>query len=50
LSVLKDRNFTIKNRDFNSGAIDAYLRYEEKNEKKEIRTTVALNKELAGRG
>ncbi len=42
LSALKDRNFTIKNMDFNSGEIDAYLRYEERNEKKEIRTTVAL--------
>jgi hypothetical protein len=50
LSALKDRNFTIKHRDFNSGEIDAYLRYEERDEKKEIRTTVALNKKLAGRG
>lgn len=42
LSALKDRNFTIKNMDFNSGEIDAYLRYEEDKEQKEIRTTVAL--------
>jgi outer membrane biogenesis lipoprotein LolB len=42
LSALKDRNFTIKNMDWNAGEIDAYLRYEDNKEQKEIRTTVAL--------
>ncbi len=38
MSVLKDKKFTIKNFDWNSGEIDAYLRYQDK----EIRSTVAL--------
>ena len=42
LSALKDHKFTIKNMDFNSGEIDAYLRYQDGDRQKEIRTTVAL--------
>lgn len=42
MSALKDRKFTIKNFDWNSGEIDAYLKYQDRDIQKEIRTTVAL--------
>ena len=45
MSALKDRKFTIKNFDWNSGEIDAYLKYQEKDLQKEIRTTVALEQQ-----
>ena len=45
MSALKDRKFTIKNFDWNSGEIDAYLKYQEKDIQKEIRTTVALEQQ-----
>jgi hypothetical protein len=45
MSALKDRKFTIKNYDWNSGEIDAYLKYQEKDIQKEIRTTVALEQQ-----
>jgi outer membrane biogenesis lipoprotein LolB len=45
MSALKDRKFTIKNFDWNSGEIDAYIKYQEKDVQKEIRTTVALEQQ-----
>ena len=45
MSALKDRKFNIKNFDWNSGEIDAYLKYQEKDIQKEISTTVALEQQ-----
>jgi hypothetical protein len=43
--MIDSNQFTIKNFDWNSGEIDAYLKYQEKDIQKEIRTTVALEQQ-----
>lgn len=42
LSSLKEQRFTVKNYDWNSGEIDAYLRFEVGSQKKEVLTTIFL--------
>jgi hypothetical protein len=42
LSSLKDRQFIVKNMDWNSGEIDAYRKYKDGDLQKEIITTVSL--------
>jgi len=42
LSSLKDRQFVVKNMDWNSGEIDAYRKYKDGDLQKEITTTVSL--------
>jgi hypothetical protein len=42
LSALKDRRFTIKSYDWNSGEIDSYKKSKEGEKNKEVRATVSL--------
>jgi hypothetical protein len=42
LSSLKDRKFTIKSYDWNSGEIDGYRKYQEGEKRKEVGATVSL--------
>ena len=45
MSTLKDQKFTIKNFDWNSGEIDAYKKYQDKDIHKELITTVAIEQQ-----